>query len=473
MSEELARRGRPAPQTKNPANEELTSIMRVITVLAAIAFATAVVAASGAEKPNIVFVLFDDLGYGQPASYRAESRFNMPNFDRLTREGMRFTDAHSPAANCTPTRYGLLTGRYPARIGQFNVLTTYSSPIIPPDRVTLPSLLKQHGYHTACIGKWHLGMTWADGKPGEEFRLPIGARLSAGPGTAGFDYFKGFTHARNIGSIIEQNQVVANVKSVENQPLMIQQALQYIDGRKADAEPFFLYFPMCPPHTPIVPAPSFVGRGGVSGEESKYADWVYQGDHMLGQILEAIDRIGQTDNTLVIATGDNGAAKRAYLPLRASKGSIYEGGHREPFVARWPGRIQANSRSGQTICLTDMVATVAELLGVQLPDQAAEDSFSILSLLLGEADAPVREATIHQSPRGLAIRQGPWKLIFHRGGNRELFHLQDDLGEQHDVQGEHPDVVERLTKLMQRYIRDGRSTPGAPQENEFPLTLSF
>jgi arylsulfatase A len=425
------------------------------------------------NKPNIVFVLFDDIGYGQPTSYRGESEFRTPNINRLAREGMQFTDAHSAAANCTPTRYGVLTGRYPCRIGQFGVLKTYSPPIIPKERLTVASFLKRQGYHTACIGKWHLGMNWVDGKPGSDNKLPIGARLTDGPNSVGFDYFYGFTHASNIGSIIEQDRVVANVERVENQPLMIRKAIEYIEQRDGTGQPFFLYFPMCPPHNPIVPAPEFVDQGGVTGKESRYGDWVYQGDHMLGQILDALERTGVAKNTLVIATGDNGAAKRPYPPLREAKSSIYEGGHREPFVARWPGKIDPGSVNHQTICLNDLVATCADILKAKLPEDAAEDSVSMLPCLLGTATEPIREATVHQAPGGLAIRQGAWKLVFHRNGSPELFNLTSDVSETMDVSAENDDVVERLTRLMQSYIDRGRSTPGAAQQNDFELSVSF
>jgi arylsulfatase A-like enzyme len=426
-----------------------------------------------AEQPNIVFVLFDDIGYGQPTSYRADSEFKTPNINRLAREGMRFTDAHSAAANCSPTRYGVLTGRYPSRIGQFGVLKTYSPPIIPKTRLTVASFLQRKGYHTACIGKWHLGLNWVDGKPGSDNKLPIGAKLTDGPNAVGFDYFFGFTHARNIGSIIEQDSVVANVQSVENQPLMIGKAIEYIEQRGAKQEPFFLYFPMCPPHTPVAPASEFVGKSGIDGKEGRYADWVYQGDHMLGQILDSLERTGNAENTLVIATGDNGAAKRPYPPLREAKSSIYEGGHREPFVARWPGKIEPDSVNNQTICLNDLFATCADILDATIPDNAAEDSVSILPGLLDATTQPVREATVHQAPGGLAIRKGPWKLVFHRSGSRELFNLKSDISETDDVAMGNKDVVETLTALMQSYIDRGRSTPGARQNNEFALSLSF
>ena len=421
------------------------------------------------QPPNIVFVLFDDIGYGQPKSYRADSSFKTPNIDRLAKQGMRFTDAHSAAANCTPTRYGVLTGRYPCRIGQFGVLKTYSAPIIPKTRLTVASFLKGQGYHTACIGKWHLGMNWVDGMPGMEKQLPVGAQLTDGPNALGFDYFYGFTHARNIGSIVEQDRVVANVKGVENQPLMIKQALQYIEERSREKKPFFLYFPMCPPHTPVVPAAEFAGKSGMAGKEGKYADWVYQGDHMLGQIMDALKRADQEKDTLLIVTGDNGAAKRPYPPLREAKSSIYEGGHREPFVARWPGKIKAGSLNHDVICLNDLFATCTDILGADLPPDAAEDSVSILPGLLGKATGPMREATINQAPAGLAIRQGSWKLIMYRNGKRELYNLKDDVSETKDLSRANTEVARRLEKLLQSYIDRGRSTPGPVQKNEFEL----
>ncbi|MGI9447004.1 MAG: sulfatase family protein [Pirellulales bacterium] len=427
-------------------------------------------AAGALGTPNIIFVLFDDIAYGQPTSYRTESPFRTPNINRLAQEGMLFTDAHAAAANCTPTRYGVLTGRYPCRIGQFGVLKTYSPPIIPADRPTVASFLQQQGYHTACIGKWHLGMNWIDGKPGTEKKLPIGAKLTEGPNSRGFDYFYGFTHARNIGSIIEQNTVVANVDAVENQPLMIKQAVKYINERERNEQPFFLYFPMCPPHNPIAPADNMKGKGGISGKESRYGDWVYQGDHMLGQILDALEQTGQTTNTLIIATGDNGAAKRPYPPLREAKSSIYEGGHREPFIARWPAKITPGSTTSQTICLTDLFATCAEILEEPLPSDTAEDSVSFLSLLSGATDSQTREATIHQAPGGLAIRRNEWKLIFHRSGQRELFNLSSDIEETTNQIDSYADISKSLEGMMLRYIEDGRSTPGQKQRVEFDLS---
>ncbi len=426
-------------------------------------------------KPNIIVVLFDDMGWGQPGCYNAKSALRTPHLDKLATQGMRMTDAHSASAVCTPTRYGLLTGRYPARIGQYGVLTTYSKPIIPPGRLTIAALLKQHGYATACIGKWHLGMDWVDGKPGSEKEVPLGARTNGGPNAVGFDYFYGFTHARNIGSIIEQDRVVAHVKETENQPLMISKAVEWIGQRKPE-EPFFLYFPMCPPHEPVAPSAHYQGKSGardVVRNQPGYGDWVYQGDAMLGQLMKALEDHQLADNTILIATSDNGAEQRAYAPLRQAKRSIYEGGHRVPFVVRWPGKVKAGSTCDHTLCLSDIFATAGDIIDASLPPNAAEDSVSFLPALLDDGAPPAREATIHQSMAGdLAIRQGPWKLIFHKDGRRELFDVASDLSETKDVLAENSAVKNRLTALLQSYIDQGRSTPGKPQHNEARFSLT-
>lgn len=433
------------------------------------------------RSPNILFVLFDDMGWGQSQSYDSSSALRTPEFDRLVSQGMRFTDAHSAAAVCTPTRYGVLTGRYPSRIGQFGVLTTFSKPIIPTSRLTVASLLKKHGYHTACVGKWHLGLNWVDGKPGSERSVPIGARMTGGPNDLGFDYFCGFTHARNIGSVIEQDRVVAHVELVDNQPLMLEKAIKYIDDRAKSGEPFFLYFPMCPPHEPIVPTAEFVGKSGaddVVQQNPKYGDWVYQGDAMLGALLAALDRNGISENTLVIATSDNGAEHRQYAPLRDSKRSIYEGGHRVPFVARWPAKVPAASVCDTTICLNDLMATCAEIVKAELPDEAGEDSVSLLPLLLNSPTVPSkalgREATVHQSASGdLAIRAGDWKLVFMNDGSRELYNLRTDIGEVENVLSQNLQRANKLEALMHSYIETGRSTAGVKQKNDFELSLTM
>ena len=443
-------------------------------ILACLALSLSPGSGADVKKPNIIFVLFDDMGYGQPQSYNPKSSLRTPNLDKLATQGMRFTDAHTAAAVCTPTRYGVMTGRYPSRIGQFGVLTTFSKPIIPPDRLTVAALLKQQGYATACIGKWHLGMDWVDDKPGSEKEVPIGAKMTGGPNALGFDYFFGFTHARNIGTIIEQDHVVAHVEPVENQPIMLKKAVEWLDQRKTD-EPFFLYYPLGIPHEPIVPSDEFAGKSGaqdVVKKDPKYGDWLYEGDAFLGKILEALERNHLADNTLIIATSDNGAEHRAYEPLRESKRSIYEGGHRVPFIARWPGKVKAGSVNDHTVCLNDLMATAAEITGAKIPDHAGEDSVSLIPELLGTTTNGTREATVHQSDSGdLAIRQGPWKLIFKRNGSRELYNLETDLSETNNVLAANTEVTAKLTTLMQGYITNGRSTVGTAQKNEFDLSI--
>ena len=424
-----------------------------------------------AAKPNIVFILFDDLGYGEPPAYRSESPFKMPTLDRLAREGMRFTDAHTAAAVCTPTRYGVLTGRYPMRIGQFGVLGTYSPPIIERERLTVASMLKQQGYHTAAFGKWHLGMNWdatvAVDKP--KAGLPTGTVATDGPTTRGFDQFCGYTHAANIGMVIEQDRVITNIEAVAVQPFLAQKILAYLDERARVGGPFFLYVPLCTPHMPHVPAPEFQGRSGTD----EYGDWILQGDTVTGWILDVLERNHLATNTLVIVTSDNGAEHRPYPPLRESKRSIYEGGHRVPFLARWPGKIKAGSTCDDVVCLNDLMATAAEIAGAALPPNAAEDSVSILPDLLGTGRTAVREATVHQSMAGdLALRQGPWKLIFKKNGERELYNLITDLSERTNVVTAHAEIRERLEKLMDSYVARGRSTPGASQTNQHALSLT-
>lgn len=452
----------------------LTAARAALLIGLGILAAAPAVAASVAPtpRPNIVFILFDDLGYGESPAFRADCEFKTPNIDRLAREGMRFTDAHSASAVCTPTRYGVLTGRYPLRIGQDGVLTTFSGPIIRADDVTVGSLLQAHGYHTGCFGKWHLGMRWPAelARAGEE-AVPLGTVVAEGPITRGFDTFLGFTHSRNMGMVIEQDRVVAKLEPVEVQPLLSERAAAYVSERAATGQPFFLYLPLAPPHNPIVPAEPYLGQSGAGG----YGDWIFQGDAAVGRILAALDEAGVADETLVIVTSDNGAAGRSYAPLRAAKASIYEGGHRVPFVARWPGVIEQAATCTETICLNDLMATAAEILGAELPPAAGVDSFSLLPAFRGQP-GPLREATIHQSFAGdRAIRQGDWKLVvFKKRGpdeaakglkkwsRQELYDLRSDLGEARDLATAQPVVAAKLRALLDETIARGRSRPESP-----------
>jgi len=467
--------------------------------------------------PNIVYILADDLGYGDLRCYNRDSKIPTPHMDRLAAEGMRFLDAHSGASVCTPTRYGILTGRYawrtPLKTGG---LFGYSAPLINTWRITVPSLLKRHGYQTECVGKWHLGLDWTwhkyDAHP--DFSEPI----RVGPLDYGFDYFFGIAASADMPPFIfiENNFTVGlptesvkwfkrhglalpRFEVVDVMPTLARKAVERIQTHAQDTpgKPFFLYFPLTAPHIPVVP-PDFVAG---KSQADRYGDFVYLVDWTVGQVMESLDAHGLAENTMVILTSDNGG--RIWVPaderhpeenvitkynhltnghLRGRKSDIWEGGHRIPFIARWPGSIEPGTTSGETICLNDLLATCAAVVGETLPDNAGEDSYNILPALLGEEfDRPIREATVHHSNLGMfAIRLGPWKLIFGRGsgGHSEpktfqpepgepqgqLYNMDIDPNETRNLYKERRDVVRRLTALFEKYKQEGRSRPSDRQQ---------
>ncbi len=489
-----------------------------------------------ADKPNIVFILADDLGYGDLGCYNKDSKIPTPNLDRLATEGMRFTDAHAPSSVCSPTRYALLTGRYAWRSRlQRGVLGPWDKPLITSDRLTVATLLKQHGYATAAIGKWHLGMVWPtkDGAPPSSWtnqlsNVDFTKPIADGPTTRGFDYYFGtdvpnyppycfVENDRTVGTpslpdtgradlFNRPGPMVPGWKLVNILPELTKRAVKWVeDAAKAD-KPFFLYFPLTSPHYPVVPAPEFKGKS----KAGDYGDFVAQTDWTAGQVLDALKRTGAAENTLVIFTSDNGPEVVEIKPgaydraaefghysmgaLRGAKRDIWEGGHRVPFLARWPGKIEPGSASGETICHVDFMATVAALLGAKLPDNAAPDSFSLLPVFFGEPLVkPGREATIHHAASGkFAIRKGDWVLIDAPTGDDngkkgepewlrkqrgytshdepgELFNVREDLSERRNQFAEHPELVRELKTLLEKYKRDGRSTPGPAQTNDVPI----
>jgi len=471
------------------------------------------------RKPNIVLILADDLGYGDVRCLNPGGKIATPCMDRLAAAGMAFSDAHSSSAVCTPTRYGILTGRYnwrsPLKSG---VLGGYSRRLIEPGRLTLPALLSEHGYRTACVGKWHLGMNWplkGDGfaKDYEDaWKVDYTQPIQNGPGAVGFDYYYGISasldmppyvyiendHCQGVPTVektwIRKGPAHRDFEAIDVLPTLNSRAIRYIDQQASQAKqgrPFFLYFALSAPHTPILPTAAWRGKSGLNA----YGDFVMQVDSTVGQVVEAIERGGIAENTLVIVTSDNGCAPAANFPELAAKGhypsyhfrghkaDIFDGGHRIPFLARWPAMIKAGSRSNQLICLNDLMATCADIIGAKLPDSSAEDSVSMLKALLGKAQHPLREAVVHHSANGsFAIRQGKWKLeycpdsggwSFPRPGVDDvsnlpaiqLYDLTGDVGEKKNVQGQHAEVVAHLTKLLKTYVAEGRSTPGAPQSN--------
>ena len=493
-----------------------------------------------AKPPNIVVVLADDLGIGDVRCFNAEGKIATPNLDRLASEGMRFTDAHTSSAVCTPTRYGLLTGRYNWRTRlQSGVLGGLSPRLIEPGRMTVASLLKQNGYHTACVGKWHLGMDWVR-RPGKSvtelniepreqvWNVDYARPIANGPNSVGFDEYFGIAASLDMVpyTFIRDDHVTVLPTEDRDFPLMLGRAkgrcrqgpsapgfdvrdvlpelsrevVDYVGRRAADAkrgQPFFLYWPLASPHTPIAPTPEWQGKSGLN----YYGDFVMQTDRAVGELFKALDRHGLAENTLVFLTSDNGCSPQADFPallaqghnpssvFRGHKADIYEGGHRVPFIVRWPGRVAPGSVSDQLICLVDLLATCAEIVGARLPDGAGEDSVSLLPALVGRADKPLHEAVVHHSINGsFAIRQGRWKLALCPGSGGwsaprpgredtshlppvQLFDLEADIGEQQNVQQEHPEVVKRLTGLLERYVAEGRSTPGPAQANAVAVDI--
>ncbi len=452
------------------------------------------------RRPNIVFIMADDMGYGDPGCYNPHSKTPTPAIDRLAGEGVRFTDAHAPGAWCVPSRYGLLTGRYP-----FRTTLDVKHSIIEAGRMTIASLLKEHGYHTACIGKWHLG--FEGGAEMRDFSQP----MRGGPVDHGFDYFFGMHASLDIppyyyiendrcvaaptehidasnspdvtpiqGAFWREGDIAPGFKHDEVLPLFTDKAAGFIREHRAQHRdaPFFVYFALAAPHTPWLPTDPYRGATGCGD----YGDFVAQVDASVDKLVKTLHELHLDNDTLVVFTSDNGPVwfeadaarfdhRSAYL-LRGMKSDAYEGGHRMPFVARWPNVIPRGSVSDETICFTDMLATFAAVIGAELPANAGEDSYNVLPAMLGESYAgPIREGLVVHS----SIRQGDWKLIFGDGEGGlsrryegpeprnprkipgELYNLREDLSETTDLYGSRPEIVAQLTRLMERYRMDGRS----------------
>ena len=491
-----------------------TTITRTIVLCLVFLACVPTLAADVTVKPNIVYILADDLGYGDVQCLNPQrGKIKTPHLDKLASQGMTFTDSHGGSSVCTPTRYGLLTGRYAWRSRlQAGVLDgTDDPPLIAADRLTVPRLLQQQGYTTACLGKWHLGFMSerpADAKAAEPKKrtpgglgLPAGSRIIDGPITRGFEYFWGVSNARTMSGLIENGRVIENIEPITMLPRLDQRAVSYISEHAADAKagkPFFLYLALTSPHAPIVPTPEWQGKSGLG----KYGDFVMQTDAVVGDVLAALEQHGLADNTLVIFTSDNGCSpvagtaaleKRGHFAsaqFRGYKSDIWDGGHRVPSIVRWPGKVKAGSQSTQLICHIDLMATCAEMFGVKLPDNTAEDSVSILPALLGIDKAPLREALVHHSINGrFSIRQGKWKLELCPGSGGwgapgdadavtrglpdvQLYDISADIAETKNLEKENTEMVARLTALLEKYIADGRSTPGEKQKNDTAINLN-
>ena len=464
------------------------------------------------------------MGVGDVSALNPKSAWKTPYLDRLAREGITFTDAHSASGVCTPSRYTFLTGRYSWRSKmKRGVLQGYSPALIEPGRLTLPAFLRQHGYTTAVVGKWHLGLDWAKTGPQAE-AVDFAKPFSAGPLAHGFDRFFGISASLDMppyvwlrddratrvptGTIGDSpapklwrgGPIADDFKMDDVQTRFTDESLAFLEQRAAarDGKPFFLYVPLASPHTPVLPTGKFDG----ATKTTPYGDFVAQVDADIGRILDALDRHGMAKNTLVIFTADNGFAPPGGLDgltkighdpsagYRGCKADVFEGGHRVPFLARWPGVAQAGTRCDVTVGQLDLFATCAEILGAKIPDDAAEDSVSFLSLLRGK-NAPRSAPLVNHSADGqFAIREGKWKLILYPGSGGwspptanptqwlkaeradlsklppfQLYDLAADPAETKNLAAAHPEIVQRLGRAMRELIERGRSTPGAPQKN--------
>lgn len=469
------------------------------------------------KQPNIVFILADDMGYGDVSYFDNNSKLKTENLDRMAQEGVVFTDAHSSSSVSTPTRYGILTGRYNWRSTlKNNVLYGYDKALIPADRETMASMLRKNGYTTAGIGKWHLGWDWDNidaGKDKVDFSKPV----QNGPTTRGFDYFYGFCGSLDMAPYVyiendmptslpdretvnegkyswwRKGPTGADFVHEEVLPNLVDRACNYIKEKAKADQPYFLYLPLPAPHTPILPTEEFRGKSGIG----EYGDFVLMVDAMVGKVLQAVKESGEDGNTIVVFTTDNGCSPAAGIKemeaqghrpnsiYRGHKADLFDGGHRIPCILRWPEGTKPHEVR-QTVCLTDFYATFAAINGYKLMDSEGEDSYNLLPAIVSETEIdPIREATVHHSIDGqFTIRQGDWKLLLSASSGGwsaptptdtlaldslppiQLYNMKDDPSETTNVEAEHPEIVSRLRALMAKYVREGRSTPGASQKND-------
>ena len=491
-----------------------------------------ILATQAAEKPNIVYILADDLGYGDVQCLNPErGKILTPHMDKVAADGMTFTDAHTTSSVCTPTRYSIMTGRYNWRTKlQRGVLNGYGKPLIPTDRTTVPSFLRDHGYTTAMIGKWHLGLNIAtiDGKkatasnkglkpklnkgafpPEELSNIDWKGTIKGGPVDLGFDSWFGITASLDFPPYVwirDRNWINegthakafsrpgpagAEFEAVDVLDKLAAESVKFIKNYKDD-KPFFTYIPLPSPHTPIVPNKKWKGKSGMGD----YSDFVMQTDAFVGTIVKALESKGIAENTILIVTSDNGCSKRADFKnleshghyasaqFRGSKSDIWEGGHRVPFLVKWPKVIKAGTVCDVLTCQSDLLATCAALLEQDLPKNAGEDSENILPLLKGESTEFARKGLIHHSVSGhFAYREGDYKLILAHGSGGwsdpgestakkrkaskgQLYNLKTDPGETKNLYNDKPELVEKLLTQLTEYINTGFTATGKESAND-------
>ncbi|MEZ6055091.1 MAG: arylsulfatase [Planctomycetaceae bacterium] len=480
--------------------------------------------AFGAQtRPNVIVVMADDLGIGDISPTNPDCKIKTPNLQRMANEGLTFLDAHTPSSVCTPTRYGLLTGRYNWRSRlERGVLSGTSEHLIPADRPTLGHLMRRAGYHTAMIGKWHLGWDWHKTGNVIDFTQPV----LNGPDINGFDRYYGHCGSLDMppyvwvdsGKITAVPNRVEGVTKAEDQygwyrkgpigadfnisevlPHLFGKSIEHIKSRAIEAKadkPFFLYLALPAPHTPIVPVPPFKDASGLN----PYADFVMQVDHHMGQVFSALKEAGLDDNTLVIFTSDNGCSPEANFELlkghghdpsagyRGHKADIYEGGHRVPFIARWPGTIEAGRKTQALTCLTDVYSTLEAITGQERQPLGGEDGYSLLPVFNGDSTSGRDSLISHSVGGSFAIRQGSWKLCLSAGSGgwsapqepmakkqglppMQLFNLASDPAESRNLINEEPDKSRELLLLLDQQVRNGRCTPGEAVKNDRKVTF--
>ena len=451
------------------------------------------------QKPNVVFIFTDDLGYGDLSSYNPDSKISTPNIDRLVSEGMKFTDAHTSSAVCTPSRYSLLTGSYCWRTDfKSGVQDGYGLPLIASGSMTLGHLFGDEGYATSAIGKWHVGMEWTlkDGaKEQVEETVDHSAPLKITPIDQGFDYFfgtSGCTSDDGPFAFIENRKlVVGNLERLEElnvvgdgdfikdvwavegwqheaaDTIFTNKAIRFIEDQVNNNRPFFVYLALSLPHIPWLPADFVKGTSGAGPR----GDLVSLIDHCVGQINETLRALGVEKNTIVVFSSDNGPraginGHNSAGKLRGLKGQIFEGGHRVPLVVRWPGKVRAGAITDETVCMTDFMRTFAGILGTELTGKTGEDSYDLSPVLLGrDYDTPLRSSTVHHSGAGtFAIRKGDWKIIFGEVKNGDepdnpenwdqtgyLFNLKEDPFEETNLYHQYPHIVDEMNQLLADY----------------------
>jgi arylsulfatase A-like enzyme len=482
----------------------------------------------GADRPNIIVILADDQGFGDLGANNPQSKIATPNLDALAKGGLRFTDGHTSSGVCTPTRYSLLTGRYHWRTRlQSGVLGGFSPPLIAKDRLTVAGMLKQQGYATGCFGKWHLGMSFPlvgggnadDGgdfskNPKDVTKIDFAGDILGGPVDHGFDTFYGISASLDMPPFVwikdrRMTEIPSATKTwlrtgpagpkfeaVDVLPSVIDHSIAFIEAQKKTnpAKPFFIYIPLNAPHTPIVPTKEFQGASGIN----PYADFVKQVDHDVGRLMASLEKQGLTENTLVIFTADNGCSPAANITelqkashepsyiYRGHKADLYEGGHRVPFLVRWPAKVKPGV-SPALVGQIDFLATFAEITGATVPAAMAEDSVSFLPVLRGDKPE-VRQGIVSQSINGsFAIRDGQWKLCLSAGSGGwsspkpgaeeaglpsvQLYDLSKDPGERKNLQAEFPERVAAMKAELEKTISRGRSTPGADLKNDVEIQL--